>query len=195
MQAPVPIHEVEGDSIDPAASRRQITEAGDRTYAQPRSGLTLAHHSYQDVDRDFEILDKPATDPVKLAWTMYHKHLAEHGHFRKKALKLGDMAPFARHLWMVEYHEHRDRFTVRLWSSGCTEVLGVELTGKEIEESGPVGKWPKLYRQVIKQGEPVVLRNQMSETDKNFLSTEVAVLPLWGSSNKIEYILCPFSLL
>lgn len=173
----------------------QITDASDRTYAQPRCGLTPTQHSYQDVDSDFELLGKPETEQVKLAWAMYHKHLAEHGHFQKSDLKLRDMAAFARHVWMVEYHDTQDKFTVRLWSSGCTEVLGVELTGKEIEETGPVGKWPRLYRQIINRGEPVVLRNQMSESEKSFLSTEVAVLPLWGTKNKIEYILCPFSLL
>lgn len=172
-----------------------MADAWDRACSQPRPGLTLAHHNYQDVDGDFEILDQPVTDSVKLAWSMYHKHMAEHGHFRKQSLELSEMAPFARYLWMVEYQESQNKFTMRLWSSGCTEVLGVELTGKEIAESGPVGKWPKLYRQVLERGEPVVLRNQMSETDKSFMATEVAVLPLWGTTNKIEYILCPFSLL
>lgn len=158
------------------------------------SGLSVAQNQYKDIDQDFDILGQPTATPVKYAWKMYHGYVARNGSMKKGDLNLREAAPFAHHLWMVEHHLPRDKFTIRLWSGGCTEMLGIDLTGHDVDETSPVSKWPRLYRKVIATGVPVVLRNRLSESGKDFLTTEVAVLPLMNGDNQTQFILCPFSL-
>ncbi len=167
---------------------------GGKTGKRLVSGLSLNLNRYQDIDKDFEILSAPSQPQTSSAWAWYHDCIARKGSVTKADLNIRDIAPFARHLWMIEHHLPRDRFTIRVWSSGSTEMIGLDLTGEEVRETGPVAKWPRLYREVIKKKVPVVLRNSMSETEKDFLTTEVAVLPLDGKNSETRFILCPFAL-
>ena len=157
-------------------------------------GISRVEHHYHEIDADFEFLSAPTAPIVCTAWDYFHQHVARHGRFLKNALSLRDAAPFAHSLWMVEYKPDEDAFFVRLWSSGATELIGANLTGHKVPEDGPVGKWPMLYRKVMKSDKPVVLRNKMSESEKDFLITEVAVLPLHHKAGGVRYMLCPFAL-
>lgn len=180
----------ERDHFDPV---RAVEGAG-MSSASLR-GMAYKDHHFEDVDEDFEILPAPTTAAVQTAWDYYLSQTNRHGRFLKSRLSLRAMAPFAHYLWMAEYHPDDDYFSIRLWSTGSTEVLGADMTGAIIEEKGAVAKWTRLYRQIIRTGEPVILRNKMSESEKSFLTTEVAALPLYDEFNGILYILCPYMLI
>lgn len=182
---------------DPEHEKTDPAEPVDGPDFSPQSlrGIAYGEHRFEHVDEDFEYLDAPATTAVKAAWEHYLAQVSEHGRFLKSRLSLRAMAPFAHYLWMIEHHADDDFFSVRLWSTGTTEIIGKDMTGALVEEDGIIAKWARLYRQLLRTGNPVILRNKMSESGQSFLTMEVAVLPLYDDSASVRYILCPYSLL
>lgn len=158
-------------------------------------GMSHVEHHFNDFDEGLLPIKKPTHPALLHAWALYHDAVKAHGLWHKSDLTLRDMAPFAHYLWLAEHKMPDDYFKIRVWSTGATEVTGLQMTGQHVDESGPIGKWPKVFRTALKERRPLAVHNRMSEAGKEFLSTEVAIIPMADKNDELRFLLCPFVIL
>ncbi len=140
---------------------------------------------------------KELSDPATIQAVAYWDALRSSRQFpSRQALSIRRMAPFLRHVALIEVLDGGGDYRFRLVGDAHVEARGADFSGETIREiavRAPLfaERSHALYDYIRMTGEPYAVRGPMAANDANWCITyrECVFLPLGAQDNLVDFIL------
>ena len=156
--------------------------------------LTDLPFNIETIDQTMTLQPGPSQRRTRAAAAWYDAARGDRPAGAKAALDPKAIKAFIDQLWLVERRDDGCMY-MRLVSSSVYDLTGEEMTGLYIDPDKKYGKWVAIYEKAQGHQAPLTLHNRISEHDKDYLTSEVIVLPLHDAQDRIRYCLCVYDIL